>query len=487
MVTMQESKRFALDISMTFVASLISMVLVYMVTVLLGRYLGPSSLGLYRMNSTFYSFAMIIGMMGIPAAMIKYVAESKDNKKTLYEIISSGVITSLVLGTGFVIMFYILSGPFARIFRMPELSSLLKILSLVFPFTFVGGVLLGLLNGLREMKQYNIALVLQSALLVIITVPLVYRGFGVTGAVIGIVLSTSGYFLYLIWASKDYLRLTFHGYISSTKKMLKFGSQIFATNAIDLMSYRADIILIGYFLTAADVGNYTAAVGLSQFFWLIPNAIQRITYPASSAYWAVKNHAAMQTMIDKTMKYSACIMLPIALTVEVFGEDFIIMLFGERFAQAFVPLEILLIGTVVNGALVRAIGSCMAGVGRPDINLKIVTFSAAVGIVLNIVLIPVMGIVGAALATTLTLMANSFLQLFFIIRVIKVKIDFTWFGKITVVTVLAVMASIYLPVVRTYVTGVIVLCTYVVIILFWLLTREDRAYFMGLLREVHLL
>lgn len=483
---MQESKRFALDISMTFVASLISMALVYMVTVLLGRYLGPSSLGLYRMNSTFYSFAMIIGMMGIPAAMIKYVAESKDSKEALYQIISSGVITSLVLGIGFVVVFYILSGTFARIFRMPELATLLKILSFVFPFTFVGGVLLGLLNGLREMKQYNTALVLQSALLIIITLPLVYRGFGVTGAVIGIVLSTLGYFLYLIWASKDYLRITFHGYITATKKMLKFSSQIFATNAIDLMSYRADIILIGYFLTAADVGNYTAAVGLSQFFWLIPNAIQRITYPASSEYWAVKNHAALQTMIDKSMKYSACIMLPIALAVEVFGKEFIIMLFGERFFHAFAPLEILLIGTVINGALVRAIGSCMAGVGRPDINLKIVTFSAAVGVVLNIVLIPHMGIVGAALATTLTLMVNSFLQLFFVIKIIQVKIDFKWFGKIAVVTLLAVMASIYVIVVNTYFTGLIILCSFVVIILFWLLTREDRAYFMGLLREVHL-
>lgn len=486
MVTMQESKRFALDISMTFVASLVSMALVYIITILLGRYLGPSNLGLYRMNSTFYSFAMIIGMMGIPAAMIKYVAESKGNKAALYQIISSGVITSLFLSVIFVVVFYTMSGTFARIFRMPELSTLLKILSAVFPFTFVAGVLLGLLNGLREMRQYNTAIILQSVLLIVITIPLIYHGFGVTGAVIGFVLSSSGYFLYLIWASKDYLRITFRGYIPATKKMLKFGSQIFATNAIDLMSYRADIILTGYFLTAADVGHYTAAVGLSQFFWLIPNAIQRITYPASSEYWAKNNHAALQTMIDKSMKYSACIMLPVALTIEVFGKEFIIMLFGEKFAHAFAPLEILLIGTVINGALVRAIGSCMAGVGRPDINLKIVILSAIVGIALNIVFIPHMGIVGAALATTVTLMMNSFLQLFFVIRIIQVKIDFKWFGKITVVTLLAVLASANLSVVDTYLTGLIILCSYVVIILVWLLTKEDRAYFMGLLREVRL-
>lgn len=480
---MQESKKFAFDISMTFVASLVNMALVYMITVLLGRYLGPDSLGLYKMNSTIYSFAMIIGMVGIPAAMVRYVAESKEDKAALYQIVSSGVMTSLSLGVVFVAVFYATSGTFAHIFKMPELSTLLRILSIVFPFTFVAGVLLGLLNGLRKMKEYNTALILQSVLLIVVTLPLVYYGFGVTGAVIGIVLSSVGYCLYLIWVSRDYLRVTFRGYTDTTKKILRFGLQIVATNVVDLVSYRADIILMGYFLTAADVGYYTAAVGLSQFFWLIPNAIQRITYPATSEYWSKNNHAALQTMINKSMKYSACIMLPVALGVGFFGEEIITTLFGEKFTHAFAPLEVLLIGTVINGAVVRAVGSCMAGVGRPDINLKIVIVSAAVGIVLNSVLIPQVGIVGAALSTTIALTVSSVLQLFFIERIIMVKIDAKWFGEITVVTCLAVLAS-ELPFMNTYLTDVIILCSYVVIILRWFLTKEDRTYFRGLLREV---
>ena len=89
-----------------------------------------------------------------------------------------------------------------------------------------------------------------------------------------------------------------------------------------MINYRADTILIGYFLTDTDVGYYTVAVSLSRFFWIIPQTIQTITYPATSDYSANNNHSALQTMTDKSMKYTACILLPIGLGVRFFCERY---------------------------------------------------------------------------------------------------------------------------------------------------------------------
>ena len=87
---------------------------------------------------------MLVAAIGIPAAMIKYVAEFKNDRTKFNRIVSSGVITSLFLGIGFVALFYFTSGIFAGIFDMPGLPGLLKILSPVFPFALVGGALLGM-------------------------------------------------------------------------------------------------------------------------------------------------------------------------------------------------------------------------------------------------------------------------------------------------------------------------------------------------------
>jgi len=68
---MQPHKKFVFDVGITFIASVITLPLGFVITVLLGRYLGAGDLGLYRMTSTIYGIAMLVAAIGIPAAMIK--------------------------------------------------------------------------------------------------------------------------------------------------------------------------------------------------------------------------------------------------------------------------------------------------------------------------------------------------------------------------------------------------------------------------------
>jgi O-antigen/teichoic acid export membrane protein len=475
---MQSSKKFAFDVGITFLASAITLPLGFVITVALGRYLGAGDLGLYRMTSTIYGIGMLVAALGIPAAMIKYVAEYKADKKKLNQIVSSGIITSLFLGIGFIALFYFSSGLFAEIFDMPRLPGLLKLLSPVFPFALVGGALLGLLNGLREMKKYAAATIIQSVLMVIATVALIYYGFGVAGAMIGIVLSSVGSCAFLIWTCREYYDITFEGYRQTTRKLLGFGARIFGANAINIINYQADIVLVGYFLTATDVGYYAVAVSLSRFFWIIPQAIQTITYPATSEYWANNNHSALQTMIAKSMKYSACILLPIGLGVGFFAEDIITTVFGEEFIYSVLPFLILLVGTMINGAMQRPIGSILYSIGMPDLNLKIFASAAMANIILNLILIPHFGIAGAAVATTISLSLITLLILFYTIKETRVIIDFHWFTKIYLIAVACILLYYLLGKINYYFVGGVIIIAFLLIIWFYFLSKDDKAYFL---------
>lgn len=477
---MQSHKKFAFDVGITFIASMISMLLGFIITVLLGRYLGAGDLGLYQMASTIYGIAVLIAGFGIPGAIIKYVAEYKKDRRKTNIIISTGVITSLLLGIGFSILFYLSSGMFETIFKMPELSSLLRILSLVFPFALVGGTLLGFLNGLREMTKFAIATVIQSFLMVVVSVIMILWGYGVSGAVSGVVLSSVGSCIYLIWISRQHFEITFDNYIETTKEILRFGTQIFGANAINLINYQADTIIIGYFLTATDVGYYGVAVGFSKIVWIIPQAIQTITYPVTSEYWTNKNHAAIQSMIEKSMKYTACIVLPIGLGVGFFAKDIITLIFGKEFVSAVFPLQILIAGTVTY-CIFKVVGGAVTGAGRPDLSLKIVAISATINIMLNVTLIPYFGIVGAGMATTASLVVGTLLGLFLTIKILKVKIDFKWYVKVFGITFLAILIFSSNEIINNYLFGTMILCFYSSTIIKLLLTNEDRAYFKGLI------
>jgi O-antigen/teichoic acid export membrane protein len=237
--------------------------------------------------------------------------------------------------------------------------------------------------------------------------------------------------------------------------------------------------MIGYFLTAADVGYYGIAAGLSKFFWIIPSAIQTITYPATSEYIGTKNHAALQVMIDKSVKYTACILLPIGLGIGFFAEEIITTVFGGDFIHSVPPLLILIVGTVIFGVS-KSVGGSITGAGRPDLGMKVCAISAAINIVLNALLIPYYGITGAAIATMVSLSVNTLAGLFFTVKILNVKIDIEWFGKAFVIALLSVFIFKYLAFINLYLIGITILSLYMCATYLFLLAKEDRAYFMQL-------
>jgi len=475
---MQASKKFVFDIGITFLASVVNLLLGFVITVFLGRCLGPGNLGLYRMTSTVYGIVMLIAALGIPATIIKYVAEFKDDRDRINQIVSFGVITSLFLGIGFIALFYFTSGIFAGIFNMSELSGLIRILSPVFPFALLGGVLLGLLNGLREMKKYAVAIIVRSILMVVITVVLIYYGFGVAGAVIGVVLSSIGSCLFLIWISKRYFELTFSRYVSTTKKMLLFGVQLLIAGAINEINNRLDILLVGFFLMPADVGYYAVAISLSRFFWLIPLSVQRITYPATSEYWSKNNHNALGNMLNRSMKYCTVVLLLIGLGVGFFAKDIITILFKEDFVYAVLPLQILLIGTVIRGSIAQPIGGSLTGIGRPDLSLKISALMMAINATLDIILIPQIGIIGAAIATTISLLGGAFIKLGLVVKYLSIKVDTKWYLRIFGVAIIAIILFRFgMVFVNPFLFGGAILIGYSILIFRFFLTEEDKNMF----------
>ncbi len=483
---MQESNKFAFDVGITFIASVISMFIGFIITVLLGRYIGAEGLGLYRMVSTIYGIAMLFAAIGIPSAIIKYVAEYKGDRRETNSIVSAGIITSLFFGIGFSVLFYFLSGIFEGIFNMPGLSNLLKILSPVFPFALANGVLLGMLNGLREMKKFAISTIIQSALMLVISVALIYSGFGTAGVVIGIVLSSVFVCLYLVRVSRVYFKIMFDEYTKTTKKMLQFGLKVLAAGSINTINNQIDTILIGFFLASTDLGYYSVSIAYSSFFWLIPLSVQRITFPATSLYWSENNHIALNNMLNKSMKYCTVIMVLIGLGMGFFAQDIIITIFHkEDFVFAALPLQILLIGTVIRGSIIQPIGGSLSGIGRPGIDMKIIAIIAIVNTTLDIILVPKIGIVGAAIATTISLTVGSFTGLYFVVKFVHIKIDARWFLNIFGVAIIAIamfkFGKIFL---NPFLLGGAILIGYSILIFFFFLKEEDIYLFKSLSRSL---
>lgn len=478
---MEQTKKFTIDIVWSLFGLISTIVITFLLRVILARWLGPSSFGLFTMVFIIQGLASLVATLGIPIALTKYSAEYKDNTNKLHQVFSCALICSISLGLVTAILLYALSDLLAAIFDMPGLASLLKFFVLALPFIAFVETLLGLFNGLREMKVYAYILIVRSSLLILLSLALVALGFGVEGAVFGIVLSAVTCSILGIIFSSKYLYLTFDLLLDNAKKLVLFGSQLFSANAVNLLANQAGILLLGYFLTDTEVGFYSVAVSISMVLTVIPFAIQKITYPATSEYWATDNHQVMQKMIDRVMKYAACVLLPLGLGLGFFAKEIISILFGAEYIKAALPLCILLIARVIQGATVIPIGASFSGIGRPDIGLKIGTLSCVLSIVLNILLIPRFGIAGAAMGTTISLLAGASIFLILLPRIVNIEIDTRWHAQITGFACIAIaFFLIGAEFIGSKIAGSVILCGYVIFVYTFLLTKEDKNRFKSL-------
>ena len=478
------ARKFAFDVSWVFISQIIGLATGLLLRIILGRFLGASPLGLYTMTLTIYTIASLIGGIGIPVAVVKYVAEYKDNKEKLNIFVSCGVANSVFFGVIAGTVLFALSNTLANIFNMPELTNLLKIIAFSLPFLAVNNTLLGLLNGLREMKSYSLSTVIRSALLLTFTILLVDIGVGIEGAVLALLLSEVGTLFMLIFISRNFFNFVIRNYVKTTKEVVKFSSQLFLTSAIWMANTNADKLLVGYFLMDKDVGIYAIALAIANGLLIIPGAISTVTYPAISEYNGKKQHEAIETLINKSMKYSLIVLSILGLLIVFFSKDIILLLLKPEFLPAITPLAILIFGVIFSGAA-NSVGAAWTAMGRPDLGYKLNIPVLFVNLSIDVVLIPTLGITGAAIGTAASLSLLTLISFPIYNRIFNVKIDVRrYILSVAVAGLLITIFFIGSELMNYYLLIGILLLVYIIIVIKFLLTKEDIGDFRSIIKHV---
>ena len=475
------ARKFAFDVGWVFIAQVIVLLTGFLLSIILGRFLGAAPFGLFTMAVTIYAIASLVGAIGIPTAIVKYVAEYKENKEKLNNFVSCCVANSLIFGVVTGLILFILSNTLANFFEMPELTDLIKITSFLIPFLVVNNTLLGLLNGLREMKAYSFRTVIRSVLLLFFAILLIYLGFGVKGAVLAVVLAEAGTLFFLLFITRHIFCFAIRDYVETTKEVMKFGSQLFLAQAVWMANTNADKLMVGYFLLEKDVGIYAIALAFANGLLIIPGAIGTITYPAITEYNSKGPYEAIETLINKCIKYCLVLLSIFGITIIFFSKDIISLLLKPEFLPATSPIAILILGMIFFGSL-GSVGYAFTAVGRPDIALKITTVDMAVGVSLNLLLIPIYGISGAAIATTSSLLTGVILFVIMLKKKMNIGLHniIIMFAKVIAsLGVVFLLTTIFETLINHYILSISAISLYILLLVISkMITTQD-------IKEIH--
>ena len=427
--------RFVRDVGLSFASLAISAAVHFALRVFLARYLGEGDLGLYTLSFTVYSFGILFGAFGIGAALTKYVAEFREDASRTSILLTNGIIASFAIGCIMGLLLYAGASPIAnRFFNMPELAALLRIVSIAFPFIAMEKATLGFLNGLRQMRLFAIINIFQNMLIVALTVLLVLSGYGLKGAAWALVLPVVALSLFSVFIVRDSMaRPRFSPFITATKPLLAFGGFVVLANGIGFIQTNTDSVMIGYFMKDADVGMYAAAVILSQAILLPSQALQMITGPTMATLWGKGDRAGIEKVVNDAMKFTAAFVVPTGFAAVMLAPDLLKMIFGETFMSATDSLRILLIGSV-SLAIWVSVGSALSCTAYVKVIFILSSVSWGANILLNALLIPHLGIAGAATATSIASFLMVLIQLYFTQRLVGIRIQWKWLFRISVFT-----------------------------------------------------
>jgi O-antigen/teichoic acid export membrane protein len=165
---------------------------------------------------------------------------------------------------------------------------------------------------------------------------------------------------------------------------------------------RFDVIFIGLFLDASQVGLYSVALSLAMLMTVLLVAINRITLPVVTGLFSKNYDSEIKHIYRLLAKWSLMITLPIFFLMLLFPERIINFTFGDRYAEAANALRLLSVGFFIN-AISGSFGEYLQTYGKTKSILIISVTGAAVNFILMVLLIPKFGIIGAAIACTLTL------------------------------------------------------------------------------------
>lgn len=405
------------DVQWSFISIATASLSHLLLRILLGRELGPDGLGVYTLVFTIYIFGMHFAALGVGGALTRYVAHFSDDIQKTKDYISIGLIVSAFVGFLIGLVLYFTASYIAvNIFDIPAMKNLLKITAFCFPFIAIHKTVIGTLNGFRNMKVFALLNISLNALVLLLSIFIVIvLHMDVTGAVLGFVISTiivgfiSPFFInsYIIIPNQFLLKSKI------LRNILHFGIYSVLGKSIGYLYIHIDSLMIGYYLNETDVGYYSVAIIFIQAITLIPSAVTRVTTPIIAKSHAKKEFNSILMLVKNVVSRTFLLSLAISLLLVIFGKQLILILFESAFLPSYKPLLILLIGYTIY-SMFMSIGTFYSSIGHVHLSYKLAFLSAIIGIILNIIFIPQYGIMGAALATSTTLIIMTAVHLIII-------------------------------------------------------------------------
>jgi O-antigen/teichoic acid export membrane protein len=211
------------------------------------------------------------------------------------------------------------------------------------------------------------------------------------------------------------------GDVALLRTLVPFSLRLHAGMISIFLLLRSDVFLVNAFLDRSAVGVYSLAVIFAELIWLVTNSLVVAVLP----FQAAADRVEAGRLSFKAARFNAAVALIIAGAMVATMWVLLPVVYGEDFSGAYAPFVALLPGVVVMAAA-RPLSNWLIRDGRPLVYSVLAATAFILNIVLNLILIPAIGIVGASAASSLAYLALAAAQVTWALRLAGLRLSETF-------------------------------------------------------------
>lgn len=372
----------------------------YALHVFLGRYLGPVEYGLFGV--ALYAATMIRTLVGagIPMAVARYVSSEPERAEAIFR---KGLYLQTILAAIVSLVFFLTAPALARLLGDVTLIPLFRLVAPITVFFGIFFLVIQYFNGQRRYGIQSVWLSVSYLLRAALGITLAVVGFRVFGAVAGLVGSSAIVALLTILARKPESR---HGDPYPASTLIQFSTPLMLAAIGQSFLIDLDLMFVKKLVPDGSyTGYYTSAKTIAQVAPFGFFALTSALYPAVASAFSTGNMIKLKDYIQQAHRFTLVIILPLFLIVFWDNVGMINLFYGAKYTPAASALRWLMLSfSLLSFFLIhRAI---IAGCGFPKTAGALTLTLLPICVTLHLVLIPVYGIVGAAVASATTTFAG---------------------------------------------------------------------------------
>jgi O-antigen/teichoic acid export membrane protein len=351
--------------------------------------LGPSQYGDFVASISFVASAMLLADLGVNAITGREIAKRPDRAAS---ILGHNLGLRLTLSVVFVPIVSFL-GLLAYSDSNANLRYCVVIAACAVPFDALRSVCLGyFVAGVRNHVTAVISLV-QQVLFVGLIIVALWLGWDVIACVYAYLVATAITGVMTFIVTRRNVRFGPRFNLKRWRTIVAQSFSIGIIQIVNLLYLKADLIILSIMSTSSNVGIYGVAYAVINFFLLVPSIFMTSLLPAMTT----ATEANLGKIVDRAIRYLAAAGVLVATGTLCFGSQVVRVLAGEKFAGASVPLSILAVSCVFS-YLNAALGFASVARNRHHKMVVVSVVGLAVNVMMNVIVIPVYGIDGAATA-----------------------------------------------------------------------------------------